>query len=102
MNSRTMDLVRLWLTPVAGVMAATASTSASELRLADIQIRDGQVNVQFASESGFYYILWHGDTLSDIHRATDTALGDGLGRVLSDTNLASQTRFYRAEKISVL
>src|SRR6185503_16514145 len=69
------------------LLAANWPIYAREFQIERVQIQNGRAEIRFLSELGFYYILRKGDTVSDIHLASDLALGDGLEQSLSDTNI---------------
>jgi alpha-tubulin suppressor-like RCC1 family protein len=75
---------------------------AAELRVDSIATPPDRSEVRFAGEPGFYYVLWRGDSVTDIRLATDLALNGGTQSLLTDTNANSATQqFYRVEKVPV-
>ena len=73
--------------------------SAADFWLESISPQAGRSEVRFPGDTGFYYILWRGDSVTDIRLVTDLALSSGAQSLLTDTNATNGTQFYRVEKV---
>jgi alpha-tubulin suppressor-like RCC1 family protein len=80
---------------------AMVTQAADDLRIDRVTIANGTATVHLGSNSGSYYILRRGDTVSDIRSTAQLALGS-VGMPLIHTNATNAAQFYRVEQVSML
>jgi alpha-tubulin suppressor-like RCC1 family protein len=85
------------VTLIAG-MSACLLTGA-EFQIDSIASQAGRSEVRVIGETGFYHVLWRGDSITDIRLVTDLALSSGAQSLLTDTNATNSAQFYRVEKV---
>ncbi len=85
---------------VAVVLGAGACVlGAAEFRIESIDRQSSRGELRFSADTGFYYILSRGNSVTDIRLATDLAWSSGAQILLADTNTTNTAQFYRVEKI---
>lgn len=97
-NNRCVNAASPWLIGLAVLWSAAAA--AQDFRIIGIQVDpQGNLRVRHESSSSAYFILYRGDTVTDIRVRRGMALGSAAAGELSDLAPGPATAFYRIKRV---
>lgn len=95
-------LIRCIIRGVLTLCVFTFAANAQSLTISGTLTSSGHPEIHFPSKSGFYYILYQGDSVVSVNSPAAFVLGDATPVTLRDNRAVTTASFYRVGQISVL